>query len=310
MNAHVILDGTAKFWASAAISTKGGKAARDEQESAKMTRCPNDNLFIDIDRFENEPAEEYHARAGEYLTSHQLLDFMKSPWLHRKKSLGLIEDRDSPAYLIGRAAHVRILEGRDEYQQRFALGGPVNPNTGKPYGSNTKAYAKWQREQGKPAISHDKLELIEQMASGVAMNAHAVDLFLYGRPECVIRTDYCGLPCQVRIDWVHPHRGIVDLKTCDDLTWFESDARRYRYVHQMAFYRAVLAAAIGGGPVPVHIVAVEKKEPYRCGIWIIGDDALSVAQKENEAAIGRLVRCRQEDHWPSGYEEVRTLGLA
>ena len=80
------------------------------------------DLNIDLNILDVEPAEQYHAKAREHLSSHQLLDFMKSPWLHRKKALGLIEDKDSPAYLVGRAAHVRILEGRDVYETSFALG--------------------------------------------------------------------------------------------------------------------------------------------------------------------------------------------
>ena len=61
--------------------------------------------------------------------------------------LGLIADNDSPALLIGRATHVRILEGRDVYEAAFAFGGPVNPKTGKPFGSNTKAFAEWAAAQ-------------------------------------------------------------------------------------------------------------------------------------------------------------------
>ena len=267
-------------------------------------------LCIDLGILACEPAEEYHALAGEFLSSHQLLDFMKCPWLHRKKRLGLIEDKDSPAYLLGRAAHCRILEGRDVYEAQFALGGPVNPKTGKPYGSATKAFAEWVRAQGKPVLSESQVELIEQMASGVAMNDAAVDLLLYGRAEGVVRADYCGLPCQIRIDWLHPHRGIVDFKTCDDLTWFEADARRYGYHRQMAFYRAVLAQVLDGLLVPVYFVAAEKKQPFRCGVWRVSDDTLAIARRENEAAIRRLVACRQRDLWPTGYEEVRVLDVA
>ena len=266
------------------------------------------DLSIDLNILDVEPAQQYHAKAGQYVSSHQLLDFIKCPWLHRKKSLGLIEDRDSPAYLVGRAAHVRILEGRDVYENEFAFGGPINPKTDKPFGSNTKAFAEWAVDQGKPVLSHDQVELIEQMASGVAMNDEAIDLLLYGRAEGVVRAKYCGTPCQIRIDWVHPHRGIVDFKTTDDLTWFEADARRYGYHRQMAFYRAVLEAVIGEH-APVHIVAVEKKEPFRCGVWRLGDDTLAIAQRENEAAIRRLLACRKLDQWPTGYEEVRVLEI-
>jgi len=58
--------------------------------------------------------------------------------------------------------------------------------------------------------------------------------------------------------------GIVHLKTCDDLTGFEADPRRYGYAHQMAFYRALLAIASAGEVLPVHkYIAIEKKEPFR-----------------------------------------------
>jgi len=268
------------------------------------------DLSIDLNILDVEPAEEYHAKTSEYLSSHQLLDFVKCPLLHRRKALGLIEDKDSPAFLLGRATHVRILEGRNVYETVFALGGPINPKTNKPFGSNTKAFSAWAESQGKPVLSHDQVELIEQMATGVAMNDEAVDLLLYGRSEGILRAEYCGTPCQIRIDWVHPHRGIVDFKTCDDLTWFESDARRFGYHRQMAFYRAVLAQALDGLLVPVHLVAIEKKEPFRCGVWRVSDDTLAIAQRENEAAIRRLRICHQHDHWPTGYEEIRVLDVA
>jgi len=67
-----------------------------------------------------EPAAQYHAKADRYLSSHQLLDFIRCPWLHRKKAVGLIEDSDSASYLIGRAAHTLILEGRDAFEAAFA----------------------------------------------------------------------------------------------------------------------------------------------------------------------------------------------
>ena len=267
------------------------------------------DIALDLSILKTEPAEAYHAQAGRYLSSHQLLDFMKSPWLHRKKTLGLIADGDSASYLVGRAAHVRILEGREAYEAAFALGGPINEKTGKPYGSGTKAFAEWAEAQGKPTLALDQVELIEQMAAGVGMNDEAVALLLYGRAEGVARAEYCGTPCQIRVDWLHPHRGIVDLKTCDDLTWFEADARRYGYHRQVAFYRAVLAQVLGGALVPVHLIAVEKKEPFRCGVWRVGDDTLAQAQRENEAAIRRLLVCRERDEWPTGFEEIRVLDV-
>ena len=253
-----------------------------------------------------EPAAEYHARTGEYLTSHLLADFRKSPLLYHRKRCGLVPSEDRPAYLLGRAAHTVILEGMEAFQSSFAVGGPVNPKTGLPYGSSTKAWAEWAAAQNKDVLTNEQHSLVMQMANGVRRNALAQDLLSQGVPEAVVRTVYCNMPCQIRMDWFDPHQGIVDLKTCDDLTWFEADARRYGYVHQLTFYRAVLAVAIGLS-MPVHLIAVEKKEPFRCGVWRISADILAATQRENEAAIERLRRCAASDQWPTGYEECRFL---
>jgi hypothetical protein len=256
-----------------------------------------------------ESAEEYHAKAGEYLSSHLLADFRKCPLLYHRKRRGLVPDEDRPAYLVGRAAHTVILEGLEVFHQTYAVGGPINPKTGQPFGSSTKAWAEWAEAQGKPVLTTEHFNLVTRMAEAVQQNAEAKALLAEGAAEGVVRTEYCGIPCQIRMDWFNPQRGIVDLKTADDLTWFEADARRYGYAHQLAFYRAVLAQVTGVWP-HVHLIAVEKKEPHRCGVWRVSDDTLSIAQQENEAAIRRLRHCTGLGTWPTGYEEVRLFEAA
>lgn len=253
-----------------------------------------------------EPEDEYHSKRGDFLSSHLLGDFRKSPLLYQKKITGLIKDEDRPAYKIGRAAHKLILEGSDAFSEAFAIGGPINPKTGKPYGIGTQKYEEWQKEQGKPAISDDQFDLIRNLAIGVAINENAGELLGYGIPERVARENLCGIPCQIRMDWFNPDKGIIDLKTCEDLTWFEADAKRFGYIHQAAFYRSVLEAA-SGKQHDFYFVAVEKREPFRCGVWKVSKDVLSIAQKENEDAIGRLIKSKHEDVWPTGYEDIRSL---
>ena len=259
-----------------------------------------------IDVLTREPAETYHAQSANYLGSHALADFRRSPLLYHRKKTGVVPDQDRPAYQIGRAAHVLILEGRQEFAKQFAVGGPINPKTGKPFGSNTKAFSDWSADQGKPVLTDEQLSLVEEMNIGVHRNEMAKELFSVGLAEGVVRSDYCGIPCQIRIDWFNPHVGIVDLKTCDDLTWFEADARRYGYIHQLSFYRSVLQQ-VTPQYFSVLLVGIEKREPFRCGVWRIGDDVLGIAKQENEQALERLKRCQEQDHWPSGYEELRTF---
>lgn len=253
-----------------------------------------------------ESTEVYQAKASEYLTSHQLADFRRCPLLYRKKKLGLVEDEDRPAFLVGRALHTLVLEGREAFEEQYAVGGPVNPKTGERYGSSTKAFAEWAAQQGKPVLTMQQHDLVERMAEGVRGHGLARDLLSEGIPEGVVRSEYCQMPCQIRMDWFDPHRGLVDLKTCDDLDWFEADARRYGYLHQVAFYQAVLSQVIDLF-MPVHFIGVEKKEPYRAGVWKVHEDILTQVRRENEATIERLRRCLATDTWPTGYEECRVF---
>ena len=52
---------------------------------------------------------------------------------------------------------------------------------------------------------------------------------------------------------------------------------RYGYLHQLSVYRATLAVAIGLA-MPVRLIAVEKKEPFRCGVWQVSSDVLAATQ--------------------------------
>lgn len=255
-----------------------------------------------------EPEAVYRARRRDHLGSHALADFRRCPQLYRRKQLGLIPDEDRPAYVVGRAAHTLILEGRDTYRQRYAFGGPLNPKTGKPFGVDTKAFAQWADEQGKPSLSDDQSLLIERMGASVHAHDYARGLLSAGIPEGVARAEYGGVTCQARIDWFNPERGLVDLKTVDRLDWFCADARTYGYAHQLAFYRSVLLAA-GALPMRVFLIAVEKHEPFRCGVWELTSQVLTAAENDNRAAIERLKRCRATDSWPTGYEEPRDFDL-
>lgn len=258
----------------------------------------------------HEPADVYHAKREHYLSSHQLADFRRCPRLYRQKQLGLISDRDSAAYAFGRAAHVLVLEGRERFDAEFAVGGPTNEKTGKPYGSGTKAFAEWAEKRGKPVINESDLVILQEMHASVRGHLFARELLTHGVAEGVVRGEYCGLPCQARIDWINPRRGrgIVDLKTCADLDDFERDVHAYGYVHQMAFYREVLAVA-WGVRAPVHLVAIEKREPYRCGVWQISRRMLDRAASENEAAIAELKTCRDHGEWHTRYESLRLIDI-
>jgi hypothetical protein len=251
-----------------------------------------------------EPASTYHARRGELLTSHQLAEFRRCPQLFRQRQLGLARDADRPAYLVGRAAHTLILEGRERFDQDYVVGGPINPSTGKPFGEETKAWAKWAATEPRTPLTDEQYELVSRLHDSVHAHPIAASLLRQGVPEGVVRTKYRNVSCQVRIDWFDTVSGITDLKTADNLEFFETDARRFGYLHQVAFYQAIVAL-VAGERFPVHFIAVEKKPPFRTGVWQVTADVLAVAQQDNEAALDRLRGCQHQDLWPTGYEALR-----
>jgi hypothetical protein len=253
-----------------------------------------------------EPAAEYHAKRDRFLSSHALADFRRCPALFRKKETGEISDEDRPAYVIGRAAHTLILEGTVQFESEYTVGEPINEKTGKPYGKSTLAYQSWLESQDKAVISPKDFDFIQRLQTAVNTHIIAGNMLHEGVAEGVIRANYCDTPCQIRMDFFNPEYGIIDLKTCDNLDYFEADSRRFQYVYQAAFYRAILREASSNN-YPFHLIAVEKNEPFRCGVWRISGEALDFAGAENKAAIERLKHCRAENLWPTGYEEVRTI---
>ena len=266
------------------------------------------NARNDLSYLIREPAEVYHAKAKGFVTAHALSEFRRCPLLYHKKELGLVPERDTTAYLVGRAAHALILEGRERYQREFAVGGPINPKTGQPFGSQTKAFAEWAEKQNRPVLSDAHAALVEQMAASVKEHLYARELLADGVAEGVVRCEYAGHRCQARIDWINPieDRGIVDLKTADELDSFELSMRAFGYLHQVAFYRALVAAA-SSHILPVHIVAVEKREPFRCGVWQVAPQVLDEAQRDCEEAMQDLKRCRETGNWFTRFESLRLV---
>ena len=186
-----------------------------------------------LDFLIRETEAEYRAKAKTHLTSHALADFRRCPLFYWKKQQGLVPDEDRPAYLVGRAAHALILEGIETFEGRYAVGGPINPKTGQPFGANTKAWAEWAAGIGKDVLTDEQYALVTSMAVSVEAHPVAYELLADGLAEGVVRADYRSRPCQARLDFFNPQHGIIDLKTCDDLTWFEADGAVRLFAHRI-----------------------------------------------------------------------------
>ena len=267
-------------------------------------------LLVDI------PAEDYHraAREGRYLSSHLLGDFRKSPRLYHKKMAGEIEPADSAALTLGRAVHTLVLEGRAKFDSEFLISeGPINPKTNEPFGRQTRAYREWASQQKLPVVSGADFGFMAKLQAAVWTHPVAADLLDKGVSEKTLRCAYNGEMCQIRMDWFREdYNGrpiICDLKTCDTLDFFENDAWRYGYPHQMAFYREVFARGCENVKPDCYLIAVEKREPFRVAVYKLTEGLLEQCARQNEAALAELRKCRDEESWPTRTEDLRILDV-
>lgn len=255
----------------------------------------------------HEPEDVYHSRSrsGEMMSSHMLSLFARSPWKYYQTICGERSEADKPEYVVGRAAHKLILEGTKAFNESYVVSdGPINPKTGLPYGKATNAYQLWLADQAGEIITNEDYDIISAMHKSCKAHAGICELLNDGEAEGVVRAKVQEIPCQIRIDWFHPIHGIVDLKTCRDIEFFEKDCRDFGYAFQMAFYQSVLFEKTGV-LYPVHIIAVDKTDFHIAGRWDIPQCELRKCAAVNEAALRRLAHCRESGLWETGFERTR-----
>jgi len=264
------------------------------------------HLVEDLGFLVQETEEEYRAKSTDYLDSEQLGDFRKDAFLFHKRQRGLAPPRPKYGDEVDRAALMCILRGRDHYRAQYAFGAPVDPRTGEPYSRYSIEFQQWAAAQEKPVLTPEQADVIDHIDFGFRAHDIARGLLSEGVAHGVVRTRYCGVPCQARLDWLNPRQGIVAIVTCDRLTYVEPQLRQNGPAHRLALERSVLAGVIGKN-VPVHLIVVEKREPHRCGVWMLSERLLRRVEKENAKGIAQLMTCHRLGRWPTGYEAVRTL---
>lgn len=249
-----------------------------------------------------EPSDVYHAKSAQYMTSHGLRLFARCPrTFHLRQTGQLPQPEDTKAYTIGRAAHVLILEGRQRYEADFAIGGPINPKTGNPYGEQTKAFAEWVEQQAKAVLSDSMAATVEEMAASVRGKFPRFGRLGEGVAEGVVRGELRGVLCQARIDWTDSNT-LAELKTCNDLDYFESDLETYGYPQQVVFYASMMPHL-----PTIGIAAVEKSPPYRCGTWRLSDARVAREQERIFQLLDEYKNNVAAGSWFDRYQEERVI---
>jgi hypothetical protein len=103
---------------------------------------------------------------------------------------------------------------------------------------------------------------------------------------------------------------IADLKSCRDPRphRFESDAERYLYRVQAAFYQDAVGYATSERPKPYSILAAETGPPYDAAEYLVPTEMLLDGRCVYEKWLEELGHCEREGMWPGFAEETLILG--
>lgn len=243
------------------------------------------------------------------LTSRLLRDFRKCPALFHRKQSGLLPQSEPKAYLVENATRCLILQGREEFDKRYLIGGdrPINPRTGAPFGTETKAYAEWRATVEQDILTEEEGLLVINMAAAVATHDEAVKL-LHKDGEAFKRVDdfFHGIQATTVIHWLTAADEIVEVCIVNDLDRFEEQAKDGDYAHRLEFQER-LAFSRNNNSAGCYCIAVERKEPYRVGVWEFSVHTLADAYGDNRDAAESIKDCKHTGNWPTRYESLRTL---
>lgn len=262
-----------------------------------------------LPRFIREPAEVYHGKSRENFTSHALAAYKRCPLELQLSRAGLMPFVIPEFFTEGAAIHCLSLEGRQQFDATYIVGGPINEKTGRPYHEDTKAFSEWAAQQTKLVVSEAQYATACHVSAALHAHPEAGPILADpdGVAEGVLRAVYAGIPSQIRCDWFAPRFGLADLKTCDDLDGFYPTAvEAFGYIDQVAFYRELIRLTTGER-VPGYLIGAEKKPPYRVGVWRISDRRLDTAERINFSWMREVAASLEFDHWPTGYEHLRVI---
>jgi hypothetical protein len=185
----------------------------------------------------------------------------------------------SPAMEFGTAIHTLMLDGEDEFNRQYAVGGPINPKTGESYGRTTKAFSEWLDTQDGLFVTHEehrRLLDIRDRLNGHSKAGPTIRTPGANRELTIVWDEPVhGQPvrCKARIDWCHPEVGVLDLKSTRDCSAkaFAKSVADYGYHMQAAWY-LLGAERVGlGRNLPYGWIAVESAPPYGVGLYTLSD---------------------------------------
>lgn len=234
---------------------------------------------------------------------------------HFRDAVDNPKDSGTDSKRFGTSAHELLLE-----PERFGesiVPAPVNPKTGKPFGSETKAWDEYAAQYpGKLILTEEETTRLHTIVR--LLRSHETMMPLLAAPGmsevCLVwDDDITGMRCKARIDRLIPSFGRMDLKTtqCAKHTEFRKSVLKYGYATQDAFYEMGLKSLSESGHLTCKdrsvFIAVESESPHGIGVYAIGEDSLGIARslvREWLCAVKEGIDRKQWPGYPTGVQVI------
>lgn len=270
------------------------------------------------------PADVYHERVLG-LVNKGALDVLdrKTPQ-HYRHWLTAEPITDTPALVLGKAFHVRVLQpdlfGRiycAKQNHPYSRPSSRQINAKKPSPESVAAIRYWSEwdssHAGLVELDEDAMEQLTGMYDSVMRDPIAGPALARGRSEVVARwaDPRTGIECKAMLDsWLEDVSILPDLKSTDDASdgAFSRSIAKWRYHVQSAHYRAAVKA-LTGEVADMPFVAVEKEAPYAVNILRLGPESMRKGDEIRERAMDRMNECLATDTWPGYANGVTTVEL-
>jgi exodeoxyribonuclease VIII len=253
-----------------------------------------------------EPIEQYHS--SDAISSSKLKTFMDDPYIFYCRYIAKTLERESSNALeLGQSVHRYILENHEIKAE------DLNKRT-----KNGRETYEFLKSQFPDAIicnteeSSQIIKMAESVEETLKNNGYYEDLNAF-RSSCSVETTYRallkrGVCLQCRPDAINDDI-LFDLKTTQDIESFERDVWKFKYHIQAGFYFGILSL-LSLNPRPFKFIAVEKKDPYRSGIFsFTAEQCQYFWESFCKPKLVDLIKCLDSNEWIKRYGNEKLIDI-
>ena len=260
-------------------------------------------VHMDNQIIANMPFEEYLRQPA--ISCSQLKHLACCPKAFKYFVIDANEQEDTEAMQLGRALHTLVLE-----PNLFAKEYVILP---KVKGKGPAYKAKQQLELGSKVLWDTEHDVLVEMRKAIEAHQYA-GRFLEGtKNEASIfwksELETSGIDCRGRIDAIKNNGSdivLVDIKSTVDASEsaFTRQIFQLKYYMQAAYYLDGYEAITQTRPNFFVFIAIEKKPPYLCAVYLLSadSDAIIYGRQEYIRLLSKYKTCLDSDNWSEGYD--------